>query len=373
MKEIRAIIQAYDNIDKATTKAALVTVVRVEGSSYRRTGARMLVLDNGVWIGGISGGCLEGDALKRARMAITKSVSSLVTYDTTEEDAHQIGVGLGCNGIIDVLFTPLDFENKNNPVEILKKCIEANRQTNILITITGPEGDWKNLQAGEIIHFSGADSLQVFKNKELERRLNETINQQAEKSKSSPIDFELEDEKKISLFFEILLPEIHLVLMGHQYDIYPLARLTKEMGWRVTIVSNPFKVNPTFAKTVDRVIADEQLKEIPFDDYTAIILMSHDYKTDKRNLPKALETVAPYIAMLGPRARSEKIFRELEEENSPLSEENIKRIYAPAGLDIGALTPEEIALSLMAEIRAVFSKRKGGFLKLRESTIHERN
>ena len=148
MKEIRTIINAYDKIDKATTKAALATVVRVEGSSYRRTGARMLVMDDGVWIGGISGGCLEGDALKRARLAITKSSASLITYDTTEDDAHQIGVGLGCNGIIDVLFTPLNYENENNPVEILKTSIESNRQTHILITITGLEGDWKNVHAG---------------------------------------------------------------------------------------------------------------------------------------------------------------------------------------------------------------------------------
>src|ERR1700726_3614252 len=103
MKEIMAIINAYDKIDKEQTGAALATVVRVEGSSYRRTGARMLVMDNGVWIGGISGGCLEGDALKRARLAISKLEPSLITYDTTEEDAYQIGVGLGCNGIIDVL------------------------------------------------------------------------------------------------------------------------------------------------------------------------------------------------------------------------------------------------------------------------------
>ncbi len=373
MKEIKAIISAYDNIDKATTSAALATVVRVEGSSYRRTGARMLVMDDGIWVGGISGGCLEGDALKRARLAIAKSVASLITYDTTEDDAHQIGVGLGCNGVIDVLFTPLDFSNKNNPVEILKACIEASRQTQILVTITGVGGNWNSIQAGQVIHFSGAESLEIFNDKKFEKELLEKVEQQAEKSKSSPYDFQLEDGKKISAFIEILLPEIHLVLMGHQYDVYPLARLAKEMGWRVTIVSNPLKVNTTIVKAIDQILAENQFGEIFFDNYTAIILMSHDYQTDKRNLHKALETATPYIAMLGPKVRSEKIFQELEEEDSPLSEKDVKRIYSPAGLDIGALTPEEIALSLIAEIRAVFSEREGGFLRLRETTIHERN
>ena len=373
MKEIKAIISAYNNINKTTTQAALATVVRVEGSSYRRTGARMLVMDDGIWVGGISGGCLEGDALKRARLAISKSVASLITYDTTEDDAHQIGVGLGCNGIIDVLFNPLDFSDKNNPVEILKACIEASRQTNILITITGLEGNWNNVQAGEVIHFSGAESLEIFNDKELEKQLLEKVGLQSKKSKSLPYDFELEDGKKISIFIEILLPEIHLILMGHQYDVYPLARLTKEMGWRVTIVSNPLKINSIFAKAVDQILSDEQLMDIPFDNYTAIVLMSHDYKTDKENLRKVLQTGVQYIGMLGPKVRSEKIIKEIEEEGDALSKEDMKRIYAPAGLDIGALTPEEIALSLIAEIRAVLSEREGGYLRLRETTIHERN
>lgn len=371
MKEIKAIINAYDKIDKATTQAALATVVGVEGSSYRRTGARMLVLDDGVWVGGISGGCLEGDALKRARISITKSTASLITYDTTEDDAHQIGVGLGCNGIIDVLFTPLDYENKNNPVEILKTCVESKRQTQILITLTKLEGDWKNVHAGEVIYFRGTESLTGFGDKKFEKELLEKIQQQTKKNKSAPFDFELQDGKKISLFIEILLPEIHLVLMGHQYDVYPLARLTREMDWRVTIVSNPLKVNSTYAKVVDQVLND--LMDIPFDNYTAIILMSHDFKTDKRNLHKALQTGVRYVGMLGPRVRSEKIVKELEEEGNAISSEDMKKIYAPAGLDIGALTPEEIALSLIAEIRSVFSEREGGFLKFRETTIHERN
>src|SRR5579859_776057 len=106
MKELRAIVRAYQSIDLSRTGAALVTLVRVEGSSYRRAGARMLVLDDGVYLGGISGGCLEGDALRRAQKAIALRRPSIVTYDTTQDDEYQIGAGLGCKGIIDVLFTP---------------------------------------------------------------------------------------------------------------------------------------------------------------------------------------------------------------------------------------------------------------------------
>lgn len=162
MKELKAIINAYDHLNPEKTKAALATVVRVEGSSYRRTGARMLVMDDGVWVGGISGGCLEGDALKRARLAMAKSQPSLVTYDTTEDDQHQIGVGLGCNGVIDVLLSPLEIGNPNNPLEILKSCMAERRQTHILLTIIGLEDEYNDLRAGSMVRYTGSESLNVF-------------------------------------------------------------------------------------------------------------------------------------------------------------------------------------------------------------------
>ncbi len=372
MKEIRSIIAAYDAIDKETTLAALATVVRIEGSSYRRTGARMLVMDNGAWVGGISGGCLEGDALKRARIAITKSVSTLITYDTTEEDGHQIGVGLGCNGIIDVLFTPLNFLAKNNPVEILKSCIAGPRKPHVLITITGLEGAWEQVSMGDVIQFSGLESLFVFSNDSLINQLSNSINQQIAEKKSAPCSFIVDDKKKIGLFIEIVNPEISVVIMGHQYDIYPLSSLLKEIGWQTTIVANLLKLKGDIIKIVDTVCPPENFSALPIDEYTAIILMSHDYHTDKNNLPIALATPAPFIGMLGPKSRSEKIWKELTEEGKPLFVEQLNRIHAPIGLDIGGVTPEEIALSLVAEVRASFSGREGGFLRLRETSIHER-
>src|SRR5215471_11696590 len=135
MKEIQSILNAYKQIDFTNTSAALATVVRVEGSSYRRTGARMLVLDNGTYLGGISGGCLEGDALRRAQKAIASDRPSLVTYDTTRDDEHQIGVGLGCNGIIDVLFTPLN-AREENAVTILSRLPET-RVPRLVVSVTG--------------------------------------------------------------------------------------------------------------------------------------------------------------------------------------------------------------------------------------------
>ena len=373
MKEIKAIIDTYDTIDKNKTKAALATVVRVEGSSYRRTGARMLVMDDGVWVGGISGGCLEGDALKRARFAITRSESTLITYDTTEDDEHQIGVGLGCNGIIDVLFTPIDYNSEKNPVEILKTCMQSRRKTHILITITGLKNvNLDNLKAGNVIEYMGLESLAHIQNEVIIKQISDAVESQILIGKSAPLKFNLEIGGKLEIFIEILPPEIHLILMGNQYDVYPLTRLVKEMGWRVTIVANPLKVNSKISRIADEIVPPDDFTDLFFDDHTAVVLMSHDYKTDKYNLPKALKSNAPFIGMLGPRIRSEKIFKELSEEKIIISEASFERIHAPVGLDIGAVSPEEIALSLIAEIRASFSNREGNFLRLRQSTIHER-
>jgi xanthine dehydrogenase accessory factor len=132
--------------------------------------------------------------------------------------------------------------------------------------------------------------------------------------------------EKVSVFVEILLPEIHLILIGHQYDLYPLARLIKEVGWRATVVSNPLNVNSKILSTVDKIYGHDQLNDIVIDKFTAILLMSHDYKTDKINLPKALLAAASYVGMLEPKVRAEIIFRELEDECKHISAEDKERI-----------------------------------------------
>ncbi len=296
MKEIKAIIIAYDVIEPGS-HAALATVVRVEGSSYRRTGARMLVLDNGTWTGGISGGCLEGDALKRARLAINNSRATLITYDTTEDDPHQIGVGLGCNGVIDVLFTPLDLDSKNNPVEILKSCVRASRDTHILLTITHLVGDWSNVQAGNVIKYTSPESLAILNSPALEKHISDKVALQLSESKSAPAQFSTAD-KLIEIFIEILPPEINVILMGHQYDVYPMSRLLKELDWRVSICGDVLKINPQIRSYSDEIVASSEFAKLTIDEYTAVILMAHDYKTDKNNLSRALSTPASFIGII---------------------------------------------------------------------------
>ncbi len=373
MKEIQKIIQTYDNIDLSNQKAALATVVHVEGSSYRRTGARMLIVEDGTWIGGISGGCLEGDALRKAKQAILKNKASVVRYDTREEDAYQIGVGLGCNGLIDVLIAPLDKKDKGNPAEILRSCI-LERNSNILITIIEAKDAF--LKTGFVFKYKGQEQLQqFFKNEKVVDALESDIALARENHNSKTQFYEAENSN-CKLFIEVLPPAIHLIIFGDNYDIYPLVDLAKAIGWKVTIVANPKKLaKPVFSKAdavVDKKKLGTTFGELSFDTYSAAVLMAHDYETDKNNFIKIVPTQASYIGLLGPLKRSKKIFEAAKLEGIPLGEPLQNRIHAPLGLDTGATTPEEIAIAMLAEIRTFFSNRKGGFLKDRQGPIHER-
>jgi xanthine dehydrogenase accessory factor len=372
MNEIKAILKAYDSLDHAQTKAALATVVRVEGSSYRRTGARMLVMDNGQWVGGISGGCLEGDALKRARLAIAKTAPSLITYDTTQDDAYQIGVGLGCNGIIDVLLAPILPHDPYNPIEVLKSVVTDRRQINLLLTLTRLDGTLTTLRAGHMIRYAGRPSLDILADDALIHTLEREVGAVIENRKSQTLVLPLPDGRQLEVFAEYFPPELHVLLMGHQYDVYPLAKLIREIGWRVTVVAPPQKIHREVARLAAAIVPPEDFSPELVDPFTAVILMAHDYKTDKRNLPLVIATQASYIGLLGPRVRAEKIFNELAEEGISISNEHMNRVFAPVGLDLGAISPEEIALSIVAEIRAVFSDRAGTSLRQRTVPIHER-
>src|SRR5690606_14629032 len=134
MKEINEIIKAFDRAQAEGKKTALATVVQVEGSSYRSPGARMLITEDGELTGAISGGCLEGDALRKAQLVIFQQQSMLVTYDTTDDDDAKFGIGLGCNGVIHILIEPIPMGQEIHPLSLLKTC-QKDRRGRVLITL----------------------------------------------------------------------------------------------------------------------------------------------------------------------------------------------------------------------------------------------
>jgi xanthine/CO dehydrogenase XdhC/CoxF family maturation factor len=371
MKEINEILKAYQKIDSGKTKAALATVIHVEGSSYRRMGARMLVLESGQWIGGISGGCLEGDALLKAKQAMVQNKPRIVTYDTREEDAHQIGIGLGCNGLIQVLISPLLPDDERNPLEIFKNCVES-RTENLLLTVTSLRGDLnEKIAVGDMFRFENDEQiLTKLQNFDNAYTILEDIHSVIKNRKSAFQNYSFSEENQLSVFIEYLPPNMHLVLYGSNYDIYPFARIGKEVGWKVSVVAALKKLDKSVFSIANRVVSNKT-GSIEVDENTALILMAHDYKTDYNNLKKALIAKAFYIGVLGPKKRFEKMINQMRAENFEFEAAQLSKIHAPVGLDIGATTPEEIAISIIAEIRAFFAKREGGFLRLRDKPIHD--
>lgn len=366
MKEINSIIGAYDQLDFSTTQAALATVIRVKGSSYRREGARMLICSDGQWTGGISGGCLEGDALRKARQTIFQQKSRIVTYDTTHDDPFQIGVGLGCKGIIDVLIEPLNPDDTFNPIHFLKKC-QGRRESSVLVTRLNT--DWEQQSPGERYLLTGSGE-EFFRPDAA--KLRDDCYPFALQVIQQECSGQFETEDGVALFAELIQPTMHVLLFGSNYDLVPLLEIGKTLGWKQSVFGDVKKLGKRIFELADAVQPDftNGHPALQPDARTAAVLMSHDYKTDFSNLKILLPTAIPYIAMLGPKKRYIRIMEELEKEGIILTATDENRLHGPAGLDIGATTPEAIALSIAAEIQACFHGRKGGFLRKREAPIY---
>ncbi len=377
MKEIKDIIAAYEEAEKQHKQTALATVVHVEGSSYRRPGARMLITEDGQLTGAISGGCLEGDALRKALLVMKEKRTMLVTYDTSDEDDAKLGMGLGCNGIIQVLIEPIDNTDTNNPVQLLKE-VTGKRQKAILITLFSMQ-DKKKLQPGTCLLLkedgSATGNVPAFGDTIITDAQNVFINQ-VSSFKNYPATGANETHN-ITAFIEIIKPAVSLVVVGAGNDVTPLVDMATILGWETTVVDG----RPNYAKTerfpsACQVLVskpEEVLKQITIDEQTVFALMTHNYSYDMAMLKELVSRNVVYIGLLGPAKKLNRILDELKENGLSLSEQQLAAIHGPVGLDIGAETAEEIALSIVAEIKAVLSNRQGKQLKNSGETIHARS
>ncbi len=368
MKEITNILAAYDRLDFTERKAAMATVVHVAGSSYRREGARMLIVDDGHWTGGISGGCLEDDAIRKANMAIFQQKPRVVRYDTTQDDPFQIGVGLGCKGIIDVLIEPVDAADPLNPVALLRK-VAGQRGDASLGVVTASESP--EVPVGLRILKTKNELVVNVPPQANWSKLTDEVLETLENGISRNLEMTWTDGQTVKFFVEMLPPPIHVVALGSNYDLLPLLEIGRTLGWQLSVVGNLRKIGKPIFELATVVASFEELP-VPTDAHTAAVLMSHDYKTDFLNLKKILPLGLPFIGLLGPRKRTERILEELENEGIHLSPAQLDSLHGPAGLDIGATTPEAIALSIAAEIQSVFGRRKGGPLRQRTAPIYDR-
>jgi len=365
LKEIRKILTVYDASKDSEENFALASVVNVEESSYRRIGARMLVSSTGNWIGGISGGCLEGDALERSQKAIFNNQASTIIYDTMDDDDKQIGVGLGCNGRLEVLFRPIDKSDPQNPAEQLRQLLHI-KEAAVMIKVIDASANVK-LLGKSILAENLTDDFQ-FCNMDTSI-LKSQIGETKTNAKSQILNLENKSGEKLKLLFEFIRPEMKLIIVGDNYDVNSLLEVASVMGWEIQLVGRAKKFSKEIFAKVKRVTEYEDFNQLNINEYTAVVLMSHDYNWDKTILSQVIDKEPTYLGLLGPKKRMLKLKNELGLE----ALDKQAHFYAPVGLDIGAESPEEIALSICAEIVAIFRNREGGFLRERVGTIHFRS
>jgi len=373
MKEIRDIIKAFDNAQKSGKQTALATVVHVEGSSYRRPGARMLIEDDGQLTGAISGGCLEGDALRKALLVMTEKRSRLVTYDTMDDDDAKFGVGLGCNGIIQVLIEPIDISNPDNPIQYLKKVNEK-RQTTALVTLFSLQ-DRKGPQFGTCLLLKEDGELvqhvQVLKDVLFADANEALINQ------NSSFKNYTSGAHNITAFIEVIKPPVSIIIIGAGNDVVPVVNMADILGWETTVVDGRanYAKQERFVSACQVLIAKPEnvLEQIAIDEHTVFLLMTHNYNYDMAMLRQLLGKNVTYIGMLGPKKKRERMLNELKDEGSNFTEQQLSVLHSPVGLDIGAETSEEIALSILAEIKAMFANKDVQSLRKIKEVIHPRS
>lgn len=337
MSEIDALLEAASALDARGERFTLATVVSVRGSSYRRPGARLLVPEHGAPVGLISGGCLEDEAARLAREALTLDAPVLVTVDHSAEGDELWGMGLGCRGVIDLLAEPPAMA-----AETLA-ALAAARDGIATYLLTGLDGDRSRLSAVE------ADALG-------ERAVLAVAHGRPTVLGDSVLD--------------PILPPLHLVICGAGPDAGPLVDAGARMGWRVSVVDprRSFLRPDRFpGATLHDVEPASAADATDAGEWTAVVIMSHDYLRDGAFLGGFLGRGVPYLGVLGPRDRTDRLLGELA--TAP-TRADLAALHAPAGLDIGADGAEEVATAIIVEILAVLRGRAGSPLRERRGPIH---
>jgi len=369
VSELADVLRAIESLSAEGRAMALATIVAVRGSTYRRPGARLLVPEEGAPIGNLSGGCLEGDVADVARVVMEEGRARLAGWDLTAEDDEVWGLGLGCNGAIEVFIEPAD--RAAAAAKALRIALEEERPICLVTVLESPDPDRVAPGARLIVRPGGeaegslgdpgTDALAATAARELlaERRS------------------EIRDLAGVRAFVEVLEPPQRLLVCGAGHDAIPLVRAAAGLGWTAVVVDDreAFLTTERFPGAAGFVRVDEPqdvATATPIDERTAAVVMSHHFLRDKAYVRGLLATSIGYLGMLGPGARTERLLAELRQEGVAITDEDRLRIHGPAGLDLGAEGPEEIASAIVAEIVAARRGRVGGPLRDRPGPIHDR-
>lgn len=371
MNEVRALVETFDAANVRGERCALATVVSVEGSSYRRPGARMLVCEAGTSTGTISAGCLESDVIEHAKHVLRTGAAKLVEYDTAStSDEMAWGLGLGCNGTVRVLVEPLD--SGSLYIEALRRSCETRPDAASISVATVYQYAPSELAPARLFITEDGDVSHEKLSGEMAAMLESEVRALTRGGVTSAACIFDVDGVAAKVFIETLLPPVPLVVFGAGHDALPVVELARTLGWQTEVVDPQARpASRSRFAIADRVTLsrpEDVGAHVRITPRTMTLLMSHNYSHDLALLRFLLASPARYIGVMGPRKRTERMLRDL----AATEETNLARLHAPAGLDIGANGPAEIALSILAEMRAVLDGRRGGMLRERRGSIHGR-
>jgi xanthine/CO dehydrogenase XdhC/CoxF family maturation factor len=358
LKELEDILRARE---RAKGPLVLATVVAVSGSAYRRPGARMLMSEEGWLSGGVSGGCLEGDIIRKA-FFWTANGPRVLRYDSTGDNAEDEGglsFALGCNGVVDVMLERWE----PGPMDPLAFVDEARRQSRRSVVATvygGPSAVGARLllrdDGMEASNLTGAlrDAVRAAAGEALE----------AGRTWSGPCG-------GADVLVEVVDPPTPVVVFGGGFDVAPVVAQAVRLGWHVTVVADKpvdtLRRRFPKAHAVVAAKAREVPEKVALSARTLAVVMTHSLPQDRELLPYLLRQPLRYLGVLGPRSRTERLLGELSPAPTPAQ---LEKLHAPVGLDIGAEGPDEVALSIVAELRAVLAEREGGKLRERQAPIY---
>lgn len=350
----------------------LATVVKAHGSTYRRPGARMLIRENGETVGLVNGGCLDSNLHEQAMAVLASGKPSLITYDSTSPDDLIWGLGLGCPGMVHVLLEPTSHESCSRMLEFLRRTTQAQRRAVVATTIRS-EPPKESLIGSRVLFVDGSTETVGIEENEFLTDLRNDVSRAYETGAFEQKRYDIADSE-VEVFIEVVDPPVPLLIFGAGTDAIPLCRFAGELGWDVTVVDHrpAFLDEGRFPSAARVLFADPDMPpdNLALRSEAVAVIMTHNYERDLLYLKMLLPTNLRYLGLLGPTSKSTSLLEQLREEGFHSSVEQLAKLHTPAGLDIGAETPEEIALSIIAEIQTVLAGRSGGFLRDRNGPIH---
>lgn len=333
--ELKRIVQAGRKAAERGQKTVLATVVALDGSSYRRPGVRMLILDDRTLVGAVSGGCVEKEIVRQADPVFQKGIPRVMTYDGRFR--------LGCEGILYILLEPFDIPDTT--LEVFQQALEDRSSFALLSGFDKVEREEESF--GTCLEMGR--SLYPFR--------------KGYKAEGAPAEFR--DEMQ---------PCFRLLILGAEHDAVQLSSYAALTGWEVTVVASPDEEKGK----VDFPGADILLNVMPenldpniVDAQTAVVLMTHSYVKDLKFLLALQHTRPAYLGLLGPFTRREKLLHDFLERCPDCDPDFLEGIHGPAGLNIGGETPQEIAIAILAEILSVIRNQEPIPLRDKKGTIHQ--